>query len=192
MASVGVFAYGSLVLPESVAMTLGRPVPAVHRAELVGWRRRFSQVRDNHAVEKTFELADGTLPRWILGLNIERGEHDAGAVNGAVIELEEPEVQRLAARELRYEPVELTGAVAGERLPEQIVGFTARAEHRAPEPPAGAVIIAAYASAVEAAFEALGPGELARYMETTGPYPVEPVDAVLIRDAIPDGNPREW
>lgn len=192
MTRLGLFAYGSLVSPESAEMTLGRPVPAPRVAELAGWRRRFSQARDNLGCEKTFALPGGERPKWILGLNLERGESDAGPVNGAVIELDEDELERIALREIRYDPVEVTGQVAAAELPGRVVAFAAKAANHAPEPPAGAIILSSYTGAVERAFEALGPGELDRFRATTGPYPVEPVEASLVADAIPEGNPREW
>lgn len=191
--SLAVFAYGSLASAESARLTLGRAV-AVRPAELPGWSRRFTQVRDNLACEKTFELADGTRPRWILGLNLEPWK-GLGSVNGALIELEgEEELARLALRELRYDAVEVTEHVEPSvaPLPGRVFAFTAKPEHHAPDPPADAVIIAAYARAVESAFTALGAGQLARYRETTGPYPREPVEATLVEDSIRAGNPRDW
>jgi hypothetical protein len=53
------------------------------------------------------------------------------------------------------------------------------------------VILRTYAEAVETGFEALGPGELDHYLSTT-PYPVERVEAELVIDKIPEGNPRAW
>jgi cation transport regulator ChaC len=191
--SIGVFGYGSLVWPESAGMTLGRPVPEQPAvAELRGWKRRFSQGRDNLTCEKTFECADGRRPEWILGLNVEPGEDAAGPVNGVVIELSEAELERLGIREIRYDIVDVTGEVAGDGLPERIVTYTAKEAHFKPEPPEDAVILATYALACERAFEALGSGEFDRYLATTGPYPVERVEASLVRDAIPEGNPRDW
>ncbi len=70
--------------------------------------------------------------------------------------------------------------------------FVAKPENFTYPPPAGAVILAAYARTVEAAFDSLGPGQLDLFRETTGPYPVEVVEAVLVRDRIPAGNPRDW
>jgi cation transport regulator ChaC len=189
---LGVFGYGSLVLPESASMTLARPVENPRHAHLRGWKRRFSQARDNRTCEKTFELADGSCPEWILGLNVERGDDPAGPVNGVVIELTEAELQRLGIREIRYDLVDVTDLVEGEGLPERVVTFTAKPAHFAPEPPDDAVILATYATTVEQAFEALGPGELERYLATTGPYPVDRVEATLVRDEIPEGNPRAW
>jgi hypothetical protein len=190
--TLGLFGYGSLVLPESASMTLGRPVTAARPAVLGDWRRRFSQARDNRTCEKTFECADGRCPEWSLGLNVEEGEDDAGPVNGVVIELTEAELDRLDIREIRYDRVEVTGLVDGDGLPDRIVTYKAKQFHFKPEPPDDAVILATYARAVEEGFEALGPGELERYRATTGPYPVERVDATLVKDAIPEGNPRAW
>jgi len=189
--SVGVFGYGSLVLPESIEMTLGRPV-AMCKASLRGWRRRFSQARDNLTCEKTFELEDGRQPEWILGLNVERGEDGAGPVNGVVLELEERELDRLDIREIRYNRIDVTDLVEGGGLPDRIITYTAKDDHFAPEPPDDSVILASYANAIEQAFQALGSSELERYRSTTGPYPVERVEATLVIDHIPDGNPRAW
>ena len=189
---LGLFGYGSLVLPESASMTLGRPIGELRRARLHDWRRRFSQRRDNLTCEKTFECAEGRRPEWILGLNVEEGEDDAGPVNGVVIELSEAELDRLDVREIRYDRVEATGSVSGEDLPERIVTYKAKDFHFAPEPPDDSVILRTYAEAVERGFEGLGPGELDHYLRTTGPYPVERVEAELVIDRIPDGNPRAW
>lgn len=191
-ASLGLFGYGSLVLRESASMTLGRPVTEIRRARLRGWKRRFSQARDNLTCEKTFELEGGHRPEWVLGLNVEPGEDPAGPVNGVVIDLTEAELDRLDMREIRYDRVDVTELIDGEGLPERIVTYTAKAHHFRAEPPDDAVILAAYALAVEQAFEALGPGELHHYLATTGPHPVERVEATLVIDMIPEGNPRAW
>jgi cation transport regulator ChaC len=191
MSRVGLFGYGSLVLRESASMTLGRPIGELRRARLHDWRRRFSQRRDNLTCEKTFECEGGWRPEWILGLNVEEGEDGAGPVNGVVIELTEAELDRLDIREIRYDRVEVTGSVEGEDLPERIVTYKAKAFHFAPEPPEDSVILATYAAAVEEGFEELGPEELEHYLATT-PYPVDRVEATLVVDKIPDGNPRAW
>jgi hypothetical protein len=193
MARLAVFAYASLVAVDSTARTLGRPVPPPPPARLCGWRRRWSQARDNHASEKTFALADGSLPPYILGLNLERGEDDAGPVNGALIEVTEAELDRLDLREIRYDRVEVTDLIdAAGPLPERVITYTAKEVNFAPEPPPGTIILDTYATAVEVSFEKLGPGELDRYLATTGDYPVERVPATLIKDRAPGGNPRAW
>lgn len=190
------FAYGSLADPRSASLTLGREVSIAGLARLEGHRRRFSQARDNRRCEKTFARADdGTVPRWILGLNVER---DAGAgaeaPNGTLIEVSEPELERLDRRELRYARVEVTAATAasgGEPF-DRVFTYLAREANLVAEPPAGALILARYAATVEQAFGRLGTGQLAAYRRTTLPYPVEVVEGVLVADSIPEGNPREW
>lgn len=193
---IGLFGYASLVDPASAALTLGRPVRQVWPARLPGWCRRFSQARDNRRCEKTFaRVDDGTVPERILGLNIERCEDRGRAPNGVLIEVSAAELDRLDLRELRYDRVEVTDQV--ERAPDaprldRVVAYTAKSAHLAVEPPEGAVIIAGYAEAVERAFATLGEDELARYRQTTLPYPVEVVEATLVADRIPPGNPRGW
>ena len=189
--SVGLFGYGSLVLPESAELTLGRPVGEPATALLRGWNRRFSQKRDNLTCEKTFECDGGRRPEWILGLNVEEGEDDAGPVNGVVIDLTEEELDRLDIREIRYDRVDVTGSLEGDGLPERIVTYKAKEFHFAPRPPEDSIILATYAAAVESGFEALGPGELDHYLATT-PYPVDRHQATLVIDKIPEGNPRDW
>ena len=188
---LGLFGYGSLVLPESASMTLGRPAGELRPVRLHDWRRRFSQRRDNLTCEKTFECDDGWRPEWILGLNVEEREDAAGPVNGVVIELSEAELDRLDIREIRYDRVDVSGSIEGDDPPARIVTYTAKPFHFAPEPPDDAVILETYASAVELGFSALRKDELEHYRMTT-PYPVERVDATLVIDRIPEGNPRAW
>lgn len=189
---IGLFGYGSLVLRESASMTLGRDAGILRPARLRGWRRRFSQARDNWTCEKTFECAGGRRPEWILGLNVEHGEDPAGPVNGVVIELDHAELERLDVREIRYDRVDVTGLVEGEDLPPRVITYTAKEFHFRPQPPGDSVILATYAEAVERGFSTLGRGELESFRATTGPYPVERVEARLVIDRIPQGNPRAW
>ncbi len=193
MTTIAVFAYGSLVDPASAELTLGRRAEVVP-ARLGGWRRGWSVCRDNLRVEKTFAIdhPGGEVPPFILGLSV---EPDAGAgpeqgPNGALIEVSEAELERLDLRELRYRRVEVTVEVAAPVRFDRVVAFASRPEHHAPEPPAGAVILAPYLRTVEAAFDAIG--ELAEFRRTTGAPPVPVVEPVLIRDEIPPGNPRGW
>ncbi len=198
--SVAVFAYGSLVSAASAAVTLGRlpraswPTGEAVPARLAGWRRRYSVIRDNRSCEKTFALdADGSVPAHVLGLNIEPTGARDDLVNGILIAVGAAELDRLDARELRYDrrEVAVEPAAAGERFT-TVVTYVAKPEQHAPAPPPGAVILRSYVAAVEAAFDELGPGQLDEYRRSTGPYPAELVDAHLIADRIPEGNPRAW
>ena len=196
MARTALVAYGSLVDPVSAALTLGRGVEEVWAARLPGYRRRFSQARDNRSCEKTFARADdGSIPPFVLGLNLEPARDEEGAPNGTLIEVSETELERLDVRELRYDRTALdAGAVESDAAPAfgHLVTYVAKPAHRAPEPPPGAVILASYASTVESAFAALGESERALYLETTLPYPVEVIEGELVADEIPEGNPRAW
>jgi len=190
---LAVFAYGSLASRASTERTLGRPVSDQTVARLAGWRRRWSQVRDNLAAEKSFARADdGTVPPYCLGLNVERA---AGpGPNGVLIEVSEAELERLEAREIRYDLIEVTAEIlTDEPLGfARVTTFSAKPENFTESPPPGAVVLASYARAVEGAFDSLGPGQLELFRETTGPHPVPVVEAVLVRDRIPEGNPRDW
>jgi hypothetical protein len=190
---LAVFAYGSLASLASAERTLGRPVQHEGSARLVGWRRRWSQFRDNRAVEKTFARADdGTVPPYCLGLNVERAE--GAAPNGVLLEVSEEELERLAAREIRYDRIDITAQMAAEGSVrfDRVATFAAKPGNFCASPPPGAVILASYARAVEAAFKALGRDQLELFRETTGAPPVEIVEGVLVRDEIPAGNPRDW
>lgn len=202
MARLAVFGYASLVSRASAAQTLARPVPRGPLARLVGWRRGWTTVRDNRAVEKTFALADsGVIPPHVLGLNVVPGGTPEQAPNGVLIEVSEAELERLDLREIRFRRTDVTRTVsygaAAERDGEdvrfhRVFTYSARPENLALEAPAGAVIVAEYARTVERSFAELGPAQLRLYRETTVPPPVEPEELVLVRDRIPPGNPREW
>jgi hypothetical protein len=196
LSRLAVFGYASLVSASSAAETLARPVGPCPRARLSGRRRRWSTVRDNRAVEKTFARADsGEIPPYVLGLNVEPAEGEDQGPNGVLIELTEDELNRLDLRELRFRRLEVTESIEPADGPlefDLVVAYTARPENFAPEPPPGAVILAPYLRTVERCFAELGPGELDLYRATTDPPPVEPIEPSLIRDEIPPGNPREW
>jgi len=192
---LAVFAYGSLVSGASAGRTLGRPIEDPVPARLRGHRRRWTLVRDNLRSEKTFARADdGTLPSFFLGLNLELAAAREDGPNGALIEVSEGELRRLDLRELRYDRIEVTGEVGSDGAGgfDRVFVYVAKPAHHAPDPPEGALVIATYAREVETAFASLGAGELERYRSTTDRCPVELVEAVLVRDRIPEGNPREW
>ena len=193
MSDAWVFGYGSLVSPASAAATLGEPLDLVAPVRLRGWRRRWSTARDNLASEKTFAPAGGGEPfRCCLGLNIEPAPGEPGA-NGALLRLGAAQIARLDARELRYDRIEV-GDDIDSQPPDgaPVIAYVAKAAHHRRRPPPGAVILASYVRAVEAAFAELGRPELERYRATTDDPPVDVVEGVLVEDRIPPGNPRSW
>jgi hypothetical protein len=191
MSGVAVFGYGSLVDRTSLAQTLGRPVGVASLARLRGWRRTWGLCRDNQRSEKTFALDDGTRPLFCLGLDVVE-DGAAPFPNGALVDLTETELDRLDLREIRYDRIDVTELIDTDHAFDRVVTYRAKPEHRCDEPPAAAVIIAAYVEAVETAFDALGPGQLDLFRETTGEPPVDIVEATLVADRIPAGNPRDW
>lgn len=190
MTGLHVFGYGSLASPASAALSLGRPVEPAAVVRLAGWWRRWTAYRDNLASEKTFALPDGSVPPFVVGLNIERDPGCEGA-NGVLIEVTEAEADRLDLREMRYDRVDVTADVDAAGF-DRVIAYTAKASHHAPEPPPGAIVIAEYVRTVEAAFAALGAAELAAYEATSDAPPVPPSEALLVADEIPQGNPRAW
>ena len=190
-----VFAYGSLAGPSSAELTLGRPVTIAAPARLEGWRRRWALCRDNLACEKTFALAgDGSLPPWCAGLTLERAAPGDAAPNGVLIEVDAEELERLDRRELRYDRTDVTAEVRAQSGPplERVFAYVAKPAHHRGELPPGAVIVASYVRAVESAFAELGDDQLELFRRTTGPPPVPVLEAVLVSDRIPPGNPRDW
>jgi hypothetical protein len=196
MSGIAVFGYGSLVSAASVAETLGHDAPAPIPARLSGWRRRWSLVRDNARAEKGFEPIDGDPFDFCLGLNLEPAPDapEEQWPNGGLIGLTAAELERLDLRELRYDRVDVTAAVRSARPHsfETVVTYVAKQENFAPHPPPRSVVLASYLRACEAAFDELGPDELVAFGLTTEPVPVPVVEARLVRDAIPAGNPRAW
>jgi cation transport regulator ChaC len=195
MSAIAVFGYGSLISPRSVAETLGREPDALIPARLEGWKRRWSLLRDNLRSEKTFAReSDGEVPPFVIGLNLERGRSGDQhlAPNGALIGLTSGELERLDVRELRYNRVAVTEEVAARHSFDVVFAYTARAQHFTPQPPDGAVAMAPYLRAIEAAFRELGDDQWQLFLETTGLPPVTVIEPVLVRDEIPPGNPREW
>lgn len=195
-ARFAVFGYGSLVSRRSVAETLGHDAAPPVPARLAGWRRRWSLIRDNARAEKGFEPIDGEPFDFCLGLNLERvtGAPEDEWPNGALVELSEAELARLDLRELRYDRVEVTRDVrsAGAGEFDAVFAYAAKDQNFASEPPPRSVVLASYLRACEAAFEELGPDELVTFGRTTEPVPVPVVEARLVRDEIPPGNPRAW
>jgi cation transport regulator ChaC len=195
MSALALFGYGSLVSRGSIAETLGHDATPPVPARLAGWRRRWSLVRDNARAEKGFAPIEGDRFDFCLGLNLERapGEPDDGWPNGALIEITAAELDRLDLRELRYDRVEVTDDVRPSAAEfDAVFTYVAKPENHAAEPPPRSVVLASYLRACEAAFEELGEDELVNFARTTEPVPVPVVEARLVRDEIPEGNPRAW
>ena len=197
MSRLAVFGYGSLVSRRSAAETLGRPVAAPIPARLEGFARGWILGRDNLTTEKMFARADGSVPRFCLGVGVDARPRRPGAQRRT------DRAQRGGARPPRPARDALHAPRrdgrdprrrSGRRAPpfDRVVTYRPRPENHKPEPPDDAIIVANYLSTVEAAFDELGPGQLDLFRATTAPPPVEVTGATLVRDRIPEGNPRGW
>ena len=190
--TLGLFGYGSLVNRESAEQTLGREIESMRPAVIAGWRRRWSLLRDNPHCEKTFALEDGTVPDWLLTLNIERTGNPADSVNGVVVEITETDLEALAIREIRYRLAEVGDAIAETANGGRVVTYTALPNHAALAPPGGALILDTYLETVERGFRELGAGQLEQFRASTGEPPVPVVSATLIRHEAPARSPVRW
>lgn len=187
MDPVHLFVYGSLVNRASAEETLGREVGAMEPATLTGWRRRWSLLRDNPYCEKTFALEDGTVPDWLLSLNVEQTGDPVDRVNGALIEIGAEDLSVLDLREVRYRRIE-TVTDAGLA----VITYAARHHHNALVTPAGAFVLDTYLEAVERGFGSLGTDELETFRLTTGDPPAPVVSCRLIRHQAAGASPRSW
>ena len=146
--------------------------------------------------EKGFEPIEGDPFDYCLGLNIERapGAPADEWPNGGLIEMTAAELDRLDLRELRYDRVDVTGDVrAGEADAfEAVFTYTAKPENFAPIPrraPSCSRPICGPARPRSRSW-ARTSWSCSGAARTRCPVPV--VEARLVRDEIPEGNPRAW
>src|SRR6185295_1977616 len=138
--------YASLASAESASQTLGRPVEFAAVARLGGWARAWTLGREQAASEKTFARADGSIPRFCLGLNLDP-DPEAPAPNGVLIELSEAELDRLDLRERRYDRVDVTDSIGFDDGAEPeapfdlVIAYRAKPRHHHPIAPEDAVIV---------------------------------------------------
>jgi cation transport regulator ChaC len=119
-----VFGYGSLVSPESVALTLGHAIDrsAFAPAELRGWRRAWNVGSDKAShPERTFRLADGTV---YDGLTVVLGLEEGDSCAGAVFPVTEDDLALLDVRERNYDRVDVTDDIAWASRPDDCTIYT--------------------------------------------------------------------
>ena len=115
-----VFAYGSLLDPQSLQRTLSR----VRLADLVcarlrGYRRTFDVAfpNDGSQPDKAYIDDCGVRPQFVLFANVvaqssgEEAVAQADDVNGALIPVTESDLHRLTDRERRYELIDVTESI---------------------------------------------------------------------------------
>lgn len=178
-----VFGYGSLVSPESIGTTIGRPVDRAdgfEAAVLHGFTRswNYGSLRQR----ATWEGPDGRVEAGVvvsLGL-VEAGE---ATTNGAVVRVTEREFEALDRRESDYDRIDVTERlemlpVADGRRPVRVYTYLPRASaverYEAARRSGRAAVKQGYVDLVAAAFSALGGHHPERYRSTT-PTPDVPI-----------------
>ncbi|WP_221030587.1 gamma-glutamylcyclotransferase family protein [Actomonas aquatica] len=126
---VAMFGFGSLLLRESIAKSLGRPYEGpLHEVELVGWTRRWNVSMPNRAFYA--ETTEGELwPEKILYLNIVR---QAGArMNGVVMVVRRSDLASMDRRESVYDRVDVAADLAGLDVPSgtPVYAYSGQAAH---------------------------------------------------------------
>lgn len=176
-----VFGYGSLVAPESVSRSLGRPVDAAelpiallhqHRRD---WEIKIPVVFDDET--RCDALFLDVAPR------------PGSFVNGVLVPVTEREFAVLRTREAQYDAVDVTDLVevvddaAAAPAPQRVIVFRGMAEHRRPSA-AGvtAVVPERYRQMVDAAVATRGHAFVEQFAATTE-APSAPVKAGTYRFA---------
>lgn len=183
-----VFGYGSLV-ELTAPLALGeRLFPAVP-GRLRGFRRRWGVAMNNWEAsesEKHFVDPASGLKPGVAVAYLDLAEAPGEAVNGLAIPVDAARLRELDRRERNYERFDVSAAFEpglAHTVHVYVGSEAARARCAAAD---GEVCVSRqYAERIEAAFHALGEGELAEYERTTEPLPFE------LRDLEPRYPPTE-
>ena len=171
--TVLVFAYGSLMHPDSLAATIPDARAALP-ASCRGFRRCFDVAFPNDGTQpdKAYLDPDGRRPPAVLFANLHADP--AATVNGVCIPLGPDGLARLRSRELRYDLVDLTGRVhaypGAAQITGRVVAFLGRARFTDPAEVATGVTPHAYHALVREAagyWDARCPGFLADFESST-------------------------
>lgn len=194
-----IFAYGSLVSPQSLASTIGRtitPGTGMHVVELDGYGRRWNY--GSKVLRGDWTNDDGV--EVIGGLVVSLGVVEAPdeTINGVIFSVDETELADLDWRERAYDRIDVSeritplGDSEGLHLTDPIALYFPRAssidryeQHR----DAGtAAIRRSYWDLVDDAFGALGDDHLTWYRRT--PPPDVPVHDIAL-DPLPSVRPSQ-
>lgn len=169
-----VFAYGSLLQPESLHRTL----PGVQVADCVPARSR-GRVRaftvafpnDGSQADKSYFTRDGARPPYVLFADLRPGRANA---NGVCLPVSAEGLSRLVRRERRYRLVDLTGTIQSYPGHPDVAGsvhaFVGRTEFTDPERTAAGCVPSHYLAGTAAGaqyWDSRAPGFLADFLEST-------------------------
>jgi len=178
-----VFGYGSLVSPDSVATTIGRPVDrdaGYVAAVLHGFERRW-----NYGSLRQRADWIGPHGRVGAGVVVSLGLAAAGAAstNGAIVRVTDREFEALDRRESDYDRIDVTDRIeslagAGDQVDARVFTYLPRPSaierYESAKQQRRAAVKQGYVELVEEAFAALG--SIERYRATT-PTPDVPIVA---------------
>jgi cation transport regulator ChaC len=189
-----VFGYGSLTMPESVAVTLDRPVArdAMIPAELSGWRRSWNVGSDrNSHPERTVYNPDGSVFDGVVAaLGLVREAADVRC-NGAVFPVSPEDLARLDERERNYHRIDVSHLVTYGGKSDDCIVFVyvpraeamERLEHALRAPALRpAAIRRSYLEQTRAGFSLLGEPALRR-------FDADPIPDIEIRDLRLESGP---
>ena len=148
------FVYGSLLSRASLSRTLPEVSPdQCVPARLDGHQRTFDVAfpNDGSQPDKIYRRDGGTDPSVVLFANI-RPTRGHIAMNGILIEVQQATLERLCARELCYDLVDVTAGVHAyvpwHQGPSRVVAFSGRAEFTEPSSVAIGVVPRQYLATI--------------------------------------------
>jgi gamma-glutamylcyclotransferase (GGCT)/AIG2-like uncharacterized protein YtfP len=143
------FAYGSLLSPESASRTLMRPITIsdLVMTRIRGYKRTWTAPTD-------VIIADGDLESVRTALFLDLSAHSGSHCNGALLRISDNEWERLDLREISYDRIEIEAELDHRSIP--AFTYVAPLERKASE----GIVLSRYVELIEQALE-LYPKEFA-------------------------------
>lgn len=155
-----IFAYGSLMIAESLSKGIGRDVePAEMRPAILKGYRRLWRARAPVRPE--------VLDRVVAGVFLDLEPAPGHYVNGLLFETSEAEIASLRLREAQYDEVDLTEQILVEDRPHSVVTFMASEAFRTEQDGLESLVPLKYQRRVLQAAEQFGQEFLEEFIETT-------------------------
>lgn len=167
-----IFGYGSLMSPNEIRYTLGRPVEVIYPVRLRGWLRDWSVVCVNNSPRQYSLVETGLKPEYVAALNIRlplAGEV-ASHPNGVLFEVNDSDIAKMDQREKHYRRLEVNDYI--DNPPDGIIyAYSGLDQHLYFNKPSDRQVIlpSNYLQVVEASAKVLGADFEADYHSSTLP-----------------------